>query len=103
MYLASENHARPGVSRESLWRRHSYELVVIGYNQQLLGTMVLDVVPIHLRALSLFVLYGSRSEGRGAYVAGLPEPPASPYLSTQDFQLAKKKIEPNAWSCVTNQ
>lgn len=77
MYLAPENHARPGVSRESLWCRHSYELVVIGYNQQLLGTMVLDVVSNHLRALSLLVFCRAKVNGIGARVGAVSEPSAS--------------------------
>lgn len=62
-YLPPENHARPGVSRESLRGRYSDELVVIGYNQKLLGAVVLDVVPGHLRALSFLVLCGSTGDG----------------------------------------
>lgn len=84
MYLAPENHARPGVSRESLWCRHSYELVVIGYNQQLLGTMVLNVVPSHLRALSLLVLCGSKGKWNTRFV-GLIEPAASQTIQQKSF------------------
>lgn len=99
MYLPPENHARPGVSRESLWRRHSYELVVIGYNQQLLGTMILDVVTLHLRPLSLFVLCGSKDEWKWCVCRRdtKPEPSASQIYSTQNLPAWGKKHK--TWSC----
>lgn len=57
-HLPPKNHTRPGVSRESLRRCHGDELVIVGHHKQLLGTMVLDVVPGNLRALSLLVFCG---------------------------------------------
>lgn len=90
--LPPENHARPGVSRESLWRRHSYELVVIGYNQQLLGTVVLDVVPIHLRALSLFVLCGSKGERNMFMCRRVLRAVSTKTHSTEGLQLANPTL-----------